>query len=649
MRAARARRHAVAVFGYVSVAVVFAWPLPMHLGTGLLGAPGGDTGVYLWNLWVFRHEIVAHGRFPFFTLEILAASPSAVPLTLHNYTTAANLLGFPLQQLIGTVAAFNLLTLASCALSAYVMFLFLRERVGDDPAAWIGGLLFGFSPFMTARQMAHFSLVQAAALPAFALLMYRFRVSAPTIRRAVAGGAIVAWAFLSDPYYAVYCAMMAVFLLVWEALAVEGRREAVSFPFRVSLDIAIMCLAGMVAAIVLRGGGRFEIFGLRVSMTRLYTPMLIVTVLVAVRAWMAIRPRISWHFRPLKRFLLAGAVGGLTCAALLSPVLSAMGSHLGEGRWISPKVWWRSSAPGVDLLAFLVPNPVGSLFGWVASGWLSAMPDGLHENVASIPWTATFAVAVALLYTGLRLPAYWTAFTGAMAILALGPFVHIAGWNTYVPAPWALFRYLPVIGASRMPTRLTVLVMLGVSVLLACAVRSLRERSRRPWLPPVLVGSLLLIELMPAPRTIHNARVPAFYATIAADPRDVRVLHLPFGLRDGLTSTGDFSAYAQFLQTFHEKPLIGGYLSRLPGGGVTRYRRIRLFRLLFDLSERRPVSPDRMESAIEQAHDEAPPLQIGYVVVDTTRASPQLIAFAKSALDLQRIATEQGQELYIVR
>jgi hypothetical protein len=649
MPAAKARLHALALLGYVSVAILFAWPLPMQLSTGLLGAPGGDTGVYVWNLWVFRHEIVAHGRFPFFTFEILSAASGAVPLTLHNYTTAANVLAFPLLPLLGTVATFNLLTLASCVLSAWVMFLFLKERVGDDKAAWVGGLLFGFCPFMTARQMAHFSLVQAAAIPAFALLLYRFRVDAPTIRRAVAGGAIVAWAFLSDPYYAVYCAMMAAFLLVWEALAVEGRREAVSFPWRVVLDIAIMCLAGMVVAIVLRGGGRFEIFGLRISMTRLYTPMLVLTVLVAVRLWTAIVPRISWHFQPLKRFVLAGAVGGLTCVALLSPVLSAMGSHLGEGRWISPRVWWRSSAPGVDLLAFLVPNPVGSLFGWVASGWLSAMPDGLHENVASIPWTAVFAVALAILYAGLRLPPYWTAFTATMTLLALGPFVHIAGWNTYVPTPWALLRYLPVIGAARMPTRLTVLVMLGVSVLLAFALRTLRERSRRPWVPTMVVGALLLVELMPAPRTIHNARVPAFYTAIAADPRDVRVLHLPFGLRDGLSSTGDFSAYAQFLQTFHEKPLLGGYLSRLPGGRVTRYRRIRLFRVLFDLSEGRPVSPDRMETAIEWAHTEASSLQIGFVVVDISRASPQLVSFAKSALDLELVATEQGKELYIVR
>ena len=43
----------------------------------------------------------------------------------------------------------------------------------------------------------------------------------------------------------------------------------------------------------------------------------------------------------------------------------------------------------------------------------------------------------------------------------------------------------------------------------------------------------------------------------------MRVLNLPFGFRDGEWSQGDFSAATQFFQTVHEKPLIGGYLSRI--------------------------------------------------------------------------------------
>jgi hypothetical protein len=266
--------------------------------------------------------------------------------------------------------------------------------------------------------------------------------------------------------------------------------------------------------------------------------------------------------------------------------------------------------------------------------------------VAALPWTATFAVAVALLYAGLRLPRYWVVFTASAALLSLGPFISIAGWQTLVPTPWSLLRYLPVVGATRMPARLSILVMLGAAVLLTFAIRALRARSDRPWVPVTIVGSLLLVELMPAPRPLYSATAPSFYKQIAADPRPLRVLTLPFGLRDGTSSHGNFSASTQFFQTVHEKGLVGGYLSRLPSRGLDPYRRSHRLSVLMDLSAGRPVSPERMERAIERAHLYPPHLDIGYVIVHTGLVSPQLMAYAQAAFDLEFVTVEGGQALY---
>ena len=125
MPARALRREAAALFGYVCVALVFAWPLPLRLADAMLGLPNGDAGVYVWNLWVFRHEIVANHRLPFLTSEILALSPP-VPLALHNYTTFANVLAFPLIPLFGVVKTFNVLVLASGVMSGYAMYFYAR-------------------------------------------------------------------------------------------------------------------------------------------------------------------------------------------------------------------------------------------------------------------------------------------------------------------------------------------------------------------------------------------------------------------------------------------------------------------------------------------------------------------------------------------
>ncbi|MCA1563187.1 MAG: hypothetical protein LC753_18155, partial [Acidobacteria bacterium] len=265
MPASSARLHAAALCGYACVAVLFSWPLPLHLNEVLPGRPSGDTGVYIWNLWLFRHEIVAHQTFPFFTLEILSLMPP-VPLALHNYTTFANIVAFPMLPVLGTVATFNVLTIGSAVVTAYAMFVLARFRTGDAVAGWIGGLLFGFSPFLMARSTEHFSLVMAAPLPLFSWAIYRV-AEQPTPRRAAAAGGIVAWAYLCDPYYAVFCILMACFSYAYALVWLE-RRPSPDVPWSPLrwtsfIDLTLLCLAGLMVGVLLRGGGRVDLFGAR--------------------------------------------------------------------------------------------------------------------------------------------------------------------------------------------------------------------------------------------------------------------------------------------------------------------------------------------------------------------------------------------------
>ena len=612
----------------------------------MLGLPNGDAGVYVWNLWVFRHEIVANHRLPFLTSEILALGPP-VPLALHNYTTFANILAFPLIPLLGVLKTFNVLVLLSGVMSGYAMYFYARVRTGDAVAAWMGGLLFGFSPFMSARAAEHFSLTLAAPLPIFGYLTYRI-FSQPSLGLACAAGATVAWAFLCDVYYAVYCLMWTGFVAAYTLLTVETRPAEVRRVWpRALADLAIVCLAGLIVGMILRGGGQVDVLGIRISFTRLYTPVLMLTLMIGVRVWMAVsvRPRVTKAW-PVLAHAPTVAVGVLVCAAILSPVLSVTASSFGQRGWMSPQVWWRNSAPGVDLLAYLAPNPLHPLFGSLSFGWFSGLPGGFNENVASVPWLVLVTIVGAVLWAGFRPPKGWVVFTGVFAWLALGPFITVAQQLTYIPTPWALLRYLPIIGAARMPTRLSIVVMLCVSMLLAMAVQHLRSRSRHPRLLVAAIGALLLFELLPAPRTLHSAEIPEVYRIVAADPRPVRVLSLPFGLRDGLSSRGNYSSSSQFYQTFHEKRLVGGYISRLPGGSVDRYRRNPTLRVLLRLSEGTAVEPELYEDALQNADRNLRRLEIGYVVIDPQRCTPELIAFAHRVFDLTLVKKSGDLELY---
>ncbi len=316
------------------------------------------------------------------------------------------------------------------------------------------------------------------------------------------------------------------------------------------------------------------------------------------------------------------------------------------GMLTSP-VFWRSSMPGVDLASLLIPNPNSVWLGTPWRDWVTNGPGGFAENVASIPIVSMVVIFLAWRLARFRAPGLWGSLAVLAGSLVIGPFVRVAGATTYVPTPWTFLRYVPLVGGARAPARFTVLLMLAAAVIFGLALKSLLTRypSRR-W--PVLgaAGAVLLLELCPAPRVLFDAGIPSIYAAISADSRDVRVLELPFGVRDGLSSFGDFSAASQFYQTRHQKRLIGGYLSRVSPRRLELVLRRPVLAALIALSEGRDVPAGDLDIAKRSGRTFVQAANVGYVVVDRQRAGPRLIDFAVEAMDLEKIGKAGDRELY---
>src|SRR4029077_16980672 len=77
----------------------------------------------------------------------------------------------PLIQLGGFVLAYNVLMTMAVALSAWTAYLLIRRFVSSQVAAGVGGLLYGFSPFMTAHSLAHPILTVAFMSPVLLMLL----------------------------------------------------------------------------------------------------------------------------------------------------------------------------------------------------------------------------------------------------------------------------------------------------------------------------------------------------------------------------------------------------------------------------------------------------------------------------------------------
>ena len=644
MRRARASQLAV-VLGYVIAASAFTWPLPLHLGTHLTGDPGGDTGVYVWNQWVFHQELV-EGHNPLATEKILSLT-SRVDLTQHNYTAFLNLLALPLISTLGVVTSFNVVFLFVGILNALCAYALVRRATDATRfEAFLGGLLFAWAPAMVARTTGHFSLAAAAALPAFLWCLIRAEQSR-SIRDAMLVGLCMAWAALSDAYYGVYCLMLAIVYVAVTLLRVTRAEKPAPQPFVWLLDVVMVCLAGLIAGLVVGRGGEFTLLGIPVRMRSLYNPMLVLTVLVAIRIAIWWRPKFALPTlgpSPLKVTLVAA----LACAGPMAPVLYGLGDRIAEGRFVTPDIFWRSSPRGVDLLAFITPNPLHPIVRSFTENPQLTRPTWFVEYTASLSLVAIAIIAFAVMRAGYRPRKGWWVVTIGFALLALGPFIYIAGVNTYIPGPWALLRYAPGFGLARMPSRFTIVAVLGTAVLFTGALAAIGQRwPHRRRLIGAVAAALLIFELWPAPRTLYSAEISPVYDRIAADPRPVRVLVLPFGVRDGVWETGNFRPRSQYNQIRHGKPLIGGYLSRISKKRVEQMRtEYPTLDALIRLSETKPLTADVSATLNDRGEYFVKQADVGYVVIDERFIPPERAALVIGAFKLREVARDRHLVLY---
>ena len=417
-------------------------------------------------------------------------------------------------------------------------------------------------------ETAHLSLIATAPLVLFLWALLRV-VERPGRGRGALVGCLVAASTYSDASYGVFCVVIGIFVLIWRYLRLECRRPPVLVsPVIRGVDVLLAIVAtGMIVRMV-TGPTVFQVGALRVTFATFYTPALAAVVLVALRLLLHWRPsiRIETLATEVRALILPGAMAVGTCLALLSPLLIGVATRCLQGRLPGTVTYWRSSPRGVDLFAYLVPNPNHPWFGTWTERWL--LPDGADafpEYIASFSLVALGLIAWAAWRRAL--PRQWIAFTATFALLSLGPFVYVAGVNTYLIGPWALLRYLPVIGMARTPARFSIVAALGLSLLFGFALDSWRRRNQRGLLTvTVAVALLIALEVLPAPRRLYSARLPDVYQSIASSDAEAgNVPRAADGIRDGTSSLGDFSAATRFFQTGHGHGLVGGYLSRVSG------------------------------------------------------------------------------------
>jgi hypothetical protein len=197
------RLHLALLAAYVVAAVVITWPLAWHL-TDRIGALQGPGDPFL-NLWILGWGLRAWTTDPATVLtgQVFNANiffPAENTLAYSDHFLLQSFALSPVYALTGNaVLCYNLLLIASIALSGVAMHALARAVTGSTPAAWLAGLAWACWPYRTAH-LLHLQLQALYFMPLALLCVHRL-VAGRRWRDALGLGLTAALQAIASVYY----------------------------------------------------------------------------------------------------------------------------------------------------------------------------------------------------------------------------------------------------------------------------------------------------------------------------------------------------------------------------------------------------------------------------------------------------------------
>ena len=214
---------AAAAAAYLALTVVMTWPVTADLTRTVPGDLGDSLLVMSQMAWVADGLVaIVRGDMAFADLwNGYFFAPTPLSLTFSDHSAPLAVQALPVYMATGNILlAYNLVFLATFALSGLGTFLLVRELTGSARAAFVAGLFYAFFPYRL-NQFPHLQTLSSQWLP-FSLL--GFRRYFDTGRTLPLAGGVAAFVVqgLSSGYYLFYFAPILAAYVLWE-MAVRHR------------------------------------------------------------------------------------------------------------------------------------------------------------------------------------------------------------------------------------------------------------------------------------------------------------------------------------------------------------------------------------------------------------------------------------------
>ena len=563
-----------AAASYVALTLAMTWPLLTDLG----GSLPGDLGDSLLNgyilSWGEKHlvaflggDLGAFARW--WQATIFHPAPYALAYSEHPFTEVGIELPVWLAK-HNVILAYNVVFLASMALSGLGMFLLVRELTGSAVAAFLAGLAFAFLPYRLS-QIPHVQVMSSEWMP---WTIYAFRRYFATRLAAALVGALAALLAqqLACGYFLIYFTPIVAFYLAWEVTARAQWRDR----RLIGTLVALLLIDAMIAWPFL-----FPYLELR----RLGFPPRALEELVAFSAdvwgyvtaplvnrlwgsWLGLTPWLH-----AENELFAGAV-------LLRPPWGASvraDAMAGVRQPMATTTAGRRAVYVLVAIACVSCRPGGDRLGARPSHELAQRPrrgPSRHRARDERRRSArALAEAAGLVRVTTDLRPWALAVVVIAWTLSLGP----------MPKPWrqagrhrplsVSLQHMPGFDGLRVPARLAMLVCFGLAVLAGYGLVAIeRTRKMTRWAAAIALAILAETAVAPMPlnglssdpgirapppRVQPEADAPQVYRYLAGLPAGTVVAEFPFGYPA-------WELRYVFYASVHQQRLLNGFSGGFP-------------------------------------------------------------------------------------
>jgi hypothetical protein len=250
-------------------------------------------------------------------------------------------------------------------------------------------------------------------------------------------------------------------------------------------------------------------------------------------------------------------------------------------------IWW-----GGNMLAFLIPNDNSWLYNNELLEPLTSIAFKGRHNLETQLFlgygVVVLAIMIAYHYFKKKLPTAslpWL-FTTIIFFLLATPVLYI-GYYKIIYNPTAIIHFIPFFNNIRCNTRTVMMIELTIPIIAGYVWMQIIAKKKTvlyTHIFPIIFLSFLIIEFKPQPyNLILKSDIPSIYTNVK-NSNNKKILVMPTGVNDGLHHFGNFNNLEHFYQTYHNKSITGGYLSRVSDDVFNSYTNDSIMNTLIRLS-----------------------------------------------------------------